>query len=74
MAQYVEGTLQATGGVREQVGVICDTDSGGVERTKIESQFGGVQADETRVYVNLEVATGPYMSLPIAFAFFDSSA
>ena len=39
----VQGTLQATGAVGEQVGIISDTDSSCTDRTEIKTKVGAVE-------------------------------
>ena len=52
-----------------QVCVIWDIDSGGVEKTNVETKVGGVQAEQCRIFINLEVSACTHMSLPISFMF-----
>ena len=65
----VQGSLQATGAVGEQVGIVSDTDSSGANGANVEVKVGAVQAEETGVYVELEIAIGPHMTLPIFISY-----
>ena len=62
----VQGTLQATGAVREQVGVISNTDSGGIDGSKVKAKVGAVEREEAGIYVHFEVTTCPDMALPVS--------
>ena len=73
MTDDIEGTLEATDRVGEKIGVIRDTDSSGADGANIEAKVGAVQAEKAGVDVNLEMATGPHMTLPIPLVFLDPS-
>ena len=62
----VQGTLQATGAVREQVGVISNTDSSGIDGSKVKAKVGAVEREEAGIYVSFEVPTCPDMALPVS--------
>ena len=57
---------ETAGRVGEQVGVIGDTDHGGAYVAEREDEVGAVQAKETGVDVELEMASSPDMPLPIS--------
>ena len=70
----VEGSLEATDRVGEQVGVIRDTDSSGADGANVEAKVGAVETEQTGVNVNLKMSAGPDMALPIPLVFLDPSA
>ena len=53
VADDVEGSLEATDGVGEQVGVIRDTNCSGTDRANVEAKVGTVQTEQTMVNINL---------------------
>ena len=61
----VQGPLEATGAVGEQVGVISNADSSGADRTKLKSKPGVVERHDTGIDIHLEVSAGSYVSLPV---------
>ena len=69
----VEGSLEATDRVGEQVGVIRDTDSSGADGANVEAKVGAVETEQTGVNVNLKMSAGPDMTLPIPLVFLDPS-
>ena len=62
----VQGTLEATGAVGEQVGIISDTDSCCTDRTEIKAKVGAVEREKTGIYVNFEVTACSHMALPVS--------
>lgn len=74
MTDDVYGTLQTTWGVGEQVGVICNADSGGADRAYGEPKQGAVQADQARIYINFKMSTGSDMSLSVSLIHLNPSA
>ena len=62
----VQGTLQATGAVGEQVGIVSNTDSSGIDGTKIKAKVGAVEREEAGIYVHFEVSTRSNMALPVS--------
>ena len=61
----VQGTLQATGAVGEQVGIISNTDSSCTDGTEIKAKAGTVEREKTGIYVNFEVTACSHMALPV---------
>ena len=66
----VEEGLKTTRGVGKYVAVISYTHGSYADRTKLESKRRAVQTEKSRVYLNLVVATGAYMALPVSLVFF----
>ena len=62
----VQGTLQATGAVGEQVGIISNTDSSCTDGTEIKAKAGAVEREKTGIYVNFEVTACSHMALPVS--------
>ena len=60
MAHNVESTLQTTGAVGEQIGVVSDAHGGDGEGSKVIAEAGGFQADETGIYIDFKMATCPH--------------
>ena len=73
VADDVEGSLEATDRVGEQVGVIRDTNCSGTDGANVEAKVGTVQTEQTRVNINLEMSAGPDMTLSNSFVFLDPS-
>ena len=73
MADDIEGTLEATERVAEQIGVIRDTNSSSADGANIEAKVGAVQDEKAGVDVDLEMPTGPHKTLPIPFVYLDPS-
>ena len=65
MVDDVQGPLETTGGVGEEVGVIGDADSSDTVGPKIKAKFRALQRQETRVYVNLKMSTCSDMTLSL---------
>ena len=61
----VQGTLQATGAVGEEVGIISDKDISCTDRTEIKAKVGAVEREETGIYVHFEVTACSHMALPV---------
>ena len=67
VAHDVQGGLEPTLGVCEEVAIICDTYSCSADRAQLKAEVKTVEAREARAYVNFKVSTSTYMSLPIPF-------
>ena len=65
MTDDVEGPLETTWGVGEEIRVIRDTDGSGADGTELEAKIGAVEAEEAGVDINFEVSTCSHMSLSI---------
>ena len=66
MADGVDGTLEATGSVGEQIGIISDTHSSDAVRPKEKTKVGAVEGEETRIDIHFEVSTSSDVALPVA--------
>ena len=66
MTDDVQSTLESTGGVRVDVGVVGDTDSTGADGSNVETKVRAVQRQETRVYINFKMAACLDMALPVS--------
>ena len=70
----VKRSLKTDGEAGKEVGVVCHAHHSDSVGANLETKFGVVQRHEAGVHIDLEVATGPDMSLPVAFVLLDLSA
>ena len=66
MGHDVQSTLQPTGGVGEQIGIVSYADCCGADGSKVEAKVGAVEGDESRIYVSFKLSAGTNMPLPVA--------
>ena len=69
MGNDVEGSLEATGCIREDITVVSDAHGSDAHETEVEAEVGAVKREETGVYIHFKVSTSFNMSLAISFVF-----
>ena len=73
VTQYIYQSLQFSCVTRQDVRVICDTDTAHTDRSDPKSKVGGVGCSEARVNITLKMACSPLMALSVPFVLLELS-